>query len=61
MTPSSEQQRQILQAIDAGERVTGDRANWAVLNGLARQGEDGDIDLTPEGAEVLKRMAPPGA
>ncbi|WCE03876.1 hypothetical protein [Pseudoxanthomonas sp. JBR18] len=53
MNPSSQEQRDILEAIKAGKHVTGDQANWAVFNGLATQGEDGNTDLTSRGAEAL--------
>jgi hypothetical protein len=38
--------------------VKGDDATWAVTAGLAVQAEDGDIDLTPHGRDVLQAHAP---
>lgn len=49
----SEQQRKILHAIHATNPVSAEDATWAVTEGLAVQAEDGDIDLTPAGRELL--------
>ncbi len=51
-------QRQILQAIADAEQVHSDAATWAVAAGLAVQAEDGDIDLTPRGRDVLQAHPP---
>ncbi|AWH17956.1 hypothetical protein C1922_11920 [Stenotrophomonas sp. ZAC14D2_NAIMI4_7] len=50
--------RRILQAIADAERVDSDAATWAVAAGLAVQAEDGDIDLTPRGRNVLQAHPP---
>ncbi len=47
-------ERRILQAIADAEQVDSDAATWAVSAGLAVQAEDGDIDLTPRGRDVLQ-------
>jgi len=47
-------ERRILQAIADAEQVDSDAATWAVSTGLAVQAEDGDIDLTPRGRDVLQ-------
>lgn len=57
-TPLTDAQRRILQAIADGERVDSDAATWAVAAGLAVQAEDGDIDLTPRGRELLQAYPP---
>ena len=51
-------QLQILRAIADAQPVKGDAATWAVTAGLAVQAEDGDIDLTPRGRNVLQAHAP---
>ncbi|AWH44544.1 hypothetical protein [Stenotrophomonas sp. ZAC14A_NAIMI4_1] len=51
-------QLQILRAIADAQPVKGDDATWAVTAGLAVQAEDGDIDLTPRGRDVLQAHAP---
>ncbi|AWH33544.1 MULTISPECIES: hypothetical protein [Stenotrophomonas] len=51
-------QRRILQAIADAEQVDSDAATWAVAAGLAVQAEDGDIDLTPRGRDVLQAHPP---
>ncbi len=51
-------QRQILQAIADAEQVDSDAATWAVAADLAVQAEDGDIDLTPRGRDVLQAHPP---
>lgn len=47
------EQRGILEAIDRGERVVGDKATWAGSQGYAQQAEDSDIGLTHKGRGVL--------
>jgi len=54
--PLTDAQRRILQAI--AERVDSDAATWAVKAGLAVQAEDGDIDLTPRGRDLLQGHPP---
>ncbi|AWH49927.1 hypothetical protein C1925_12600 [Stenotrophomonas sp. SAU14A_NAIMI4_5] len=56
--PLTDAQRRILQAIADAERVDSDAATWAVKAGLAVQAEDGDIDLTPRGRDVLQGHPP---
>ncbi|HAL24151.1 hypothetical protein [Stenotrophomonas sp.] len=51
-------QRRILQAIADAEQVDSDAATWAVAAGLAVQAEDGDIDLTRRGRDVLQAHPP---
>ncbi|AWH25704.1 hypothetical protein [Stenotrophomonas sp. YAU14D1_LEIMI4_1] len=51
-------QRRILQAIADAEQLDSDAATWAVAAGLAVQAEDGDIDLTPRGRDVLQAHPP---
>jgi len=51
-------QRRILQAIADAEQVDSDAATWAVKAGLAVQAEDGDIDLTSRGRDVLQAQPP---
>lgn len=57
-TPLTDAQRRILQAIADAERLDSDAATWAVAAGLAVQAEDGDIDLTPRGRELLQAYPP---
>ncbi|MDV3467343.1 hypothetical protein RZA67_01150 [Stenotrophomonas sp. C3(2023)] len=49
----SEQQLDILRAILATDPVSAEDATWAVKHGLAVQAEDGDIDLTQAGRELV--------
>ena len=48
---------QILRAIADAQPAKGADATWAVTAGLAVQAEDGDIDLTPRGRDVLQAHA----
>ena len=56
--PLTDRQLQILRAIADAQPVKADDATWAVAADLAVQAEDGDIDLTPRGREVLQAHAP---
>ncbi|SEL17128.1 hypothetical protein SAMN05428989_1601 [Pseudoxanthomonas sp. GM95] len=49
------QQRQVLESIRDGRKVSEMDANWAVNKELATQGEDGDIDLTQLGRSQIDR------
>lgn len=57
MPTITDEQRSILQDIDEGKEVTGDRANWAVINGYAQQAEDSDIGLTDQGRAALDEVS----
>ncbi|AWH55492.1 hypothetical protein C1924_11915 [Stenotrophomonas sp. ESTM1D_MKCIP4_1] len=58
MHPSlNDRQIRILQTIAEADEVDSNDATWAVTAGLAVQAEDGDIDLTPRGHEVLRTQA----
>lgn len=54
MSTLTDAQRSILRDINEGQEVTGDRANWAVVNGFAKQAEDSDIGLTDRGRIALE-------
>lgn len=56
--PLTDRQLQILRAIADAQPVKVDDATWAVKADLAVQAEDGDIDLTQRGREVLQAHAP---
>jgi hypothetical protein len=45
----------VLRDISEGKRITGDRANWVVVNGYAQQAEDADIDITDKGRAALEQ------
>lgn len=47
-------QLRILREIRDGGTVSEDDGNWAVQNGYAAHGEDGDIDLTVHGRKLLE-------
>ena len=47
----TDDQRRILDAINATRPVTEEEAKWAVVEGYAAHGEDGDLDLTQEGRQ----------
>jgi len=49
----TDEQRQILRDINATRPVSDETANWAVRAGYAAQAEDGDIDLTQAGRQVV--------
>ncbi len=49
----TDEQRQILRDINATRPVSDEAANWAVQAGYAAQAEDGDIDLTQAGRQVV--------
>lgn len=49
MEPTHEQKLRIIEAIRDGKSVSEQEANWAVKEGYASYGEDGDIDLTQAG------------
>jgi hypothetical protein len=46
-------QRRILDDINATRPVSDEDANWAVRAGYAAQAEDGDIDLTQDGRQLV--------
>lgn len=52
MEPTHEQKVRILEDIQAGRAVQEEEANWAVREGYAAYGEDGDLDLTQVGREA---------
>lgn len=52
MEPTHEHKYQILAAIRDGEAISEEEAHWAVREGYAQFGEDGDIDLTQKGRGV---------
>lgn len=47
------EQRRILDDINATRPVSDVEANWAVGAGYAAQAEDGDIDLTQAGRQLV--------
>lgn len=47
----TDEQRRILNDINATRPVSDEEANWAVSAGYAAQAEDGDIDLTQQGRQ----------
>ncbi|HEY0332880.1 MAG TPA: hypothetical protein VGC74_04100 [Stenotrophomonas sp.] len=49
MEPTHEQKQRIIEAIQEGKAVQEEEANWAVREGYAAYGEDGDLDLTQAG------------
>ncbi|GAB3054450.1 hypothetical protein [Stenotrophomonas tumulicola] len=51
--PLTAQQQRILEDIQATRPVSDADANWAVEAGYAAQAEDGDIDLTQEGRQLV--------
>ncbi|UYB54524.1 hypothetical protein OCJ37_08830 [Xanthomonas sp. AM6] len=57
MQLTSEQLR-ILQDIHDTKPVSEEEANWAVREGYAAQGEDGDIALKPKGLQLVGTGAP---
>ncbi|KRG45378.1 hypothetical protein ARC20_07595 [Stenotrophomonas panacihumi] len=52
MEPTHDQKYQILAGIKEGKAVTEEQAHWAVKQGYAQFGEDGDIDLTQKGRDA---------
>jgi len=48
------EQRRILEDIHATRKVSAEDATWAVKAGLAVQAEDGDIDLSQEGRQLVE-------
>jgi len=51
--PLTDEQRRILDDINATRPVSNEDANWAVKAGDAAQAEDGDIDLTQAGRQLV--------
>lgn len=51
--PLTDEQRRILTYINATRPVSDEDANWAVKAGYAAQAEDGDIDLTQAGRQLV--------
>lgn len=51
--PLTDDQRRILNDINATRPVSDEDANWAVNAGYAAQAEDGDIDLTQAGRQLV--------
>ena len=51
--PLTDEQRRILDDINATRPVSDVDANWAVKAGYAAQAEDGDIDLTQAGRQLV--------
>lgn len=51
--PLTADQQRIIDAIHATHPVSDEEANWAVEAGYAARGEDGDIDLTPQGRHFV--------
>lgn len=49
MEPTHEQKLRIIEDIRQGRPVSEEEANWAVKDGYAAYGEDGDLDLTHAG------------
>lgn len=56
--PLTSEQLRILQDIHDTKPVSEEEANWAVRQGYAAQGEDGDIALKPEGLQLVDDEAP---
>lgn len=56
--PLTHDQLRILQDIHDTKPVSEEEANWAVRQGYAAQGEDGDISLKPEGLQLIDDEAP---